>query len=259
MLEEAAEMKRALAAALTAGAMIAGTAPAWADWSASAGVEGFHWKETTTPGVKENGLRWALDLSWVQHKEPGFTPGYNLKYYVGNVDYTGAFIGTGAPISGETHYRGFTNEFQTIYRGAQNPVDFFLALGWDHWDRRLSAAQEENWDVLYTRLGVNVNSLVKQGVFGSLGVKYSAWTRENANLTSIGFNENPRLRPGKDFSFYGTVGYRMSPAWDVVMYYDSYRFKQSNSVAVTSGGAGFIVFQPESKMDVLGVKLQHHF
>ena len=251
-------MKRVLAVALGAATLsVAGAS--WADWSAGGGVESFRWKESTTPSVKETGLRWVLDLTWQQSREPGLSAGYNLKFYNGAVDYTGAFVGTNIPVSGESKYRGLVNEIQALYRMPQNMFDVVLALGWDRFDRKLNSAQEESWDVAYARLGFNANALTRQGVFGSAGIKYPVWTRENANLQGAGFDQNPRIRPGKDLSLYATVGYRVNPAWDVIAYYDSYRFKESNHIAVTNGGTLFDVFQPESKMDLFGMKIQYNF
>jgi hypothetical protein len=251
-------IKRAIAVAVTTGAVLLSTGVR-ADWSVGAGFESFRWKESTSPAVKESGLRWALDLTWAQSKAPGLSAGYNLKLYTGNVDYTGAQLFTGVPVSDDTHYRGMQNEFQAIYRMPQSAVDIVLAAGWDRWNRKINSVTEEDWDVLYAKLGASVNTAAKQGFIGSAGIKYPVWTRENAHFENFGAISNPRLKPGKDFSFYATLGYRVNPAWDVYAYYDSYRFKESNVVAVAfpGGTAGF--FQPESRQDVLGMKIQHNF
>lgn len=247
-------MKRVLAVAVAAISMsAAGTA--CADWAAGAGVESFRWKESTTPTVKETGLRWVLDLTWTQSRDPGLSAGYNLKFYQGNVDYDGATLFGGVPISGETHYSGLTNELRAFYRMPNN-FSGLLALGWDRWERKLSPFQKEDWDVAYVRLGGEFNTATKQGVFGSLGVKYPVWTRENGNFNDLGGTNNPRLRPGKDFSFYGTIAYRANMNWDVIAYYDSYRFKESNAVAVPPLGT---FLQPKSQMDVIGMKVQYNF
>jgi hypothetical protein len=251
-------MKRALVLALSTCAAVAAAADARADWSAGAGFENFRWKESTAPTVKESGLRWALDLTWTQSREPGFSVAYNVRTYTGNVDYTGATLGAGTPISGETHYRGLTNEIQSIYR-TTGGADFMLAAGWDRWNRDLTAAQTESYDVFYVRLGAAVGAKVRQGLLAGAGVKYPVYVRENAHLTDIGFQTNPRLRPRGDFSLYGSLGYRVSPGWDIIGYYDSYRFKQSNTVAVTDGTSLFTVFQPKSRQDVVGMKVQHNF
>jgi hypothetical protein len=229
-----------------------------ADVSVSAGFEGFQWKESSSPTVKESGLRWALDLTWAQSKtKPGLSTEYNQKLYAGNVDYTGAFLVTNTPVSAETHYRGVQNELRAVYR-MQNGVDIVLTGGWDHWARDLSAAQEEGWDVLYARLGAAYNAPVKQGVIGSAGVKYPVYVREDGHFTDIGFTTNPRLRPRGDFSLYGTLGYRIQ-SWDIIAYYDSYRFKKSNVVAVTDGVTTSGFFQPKSKQDQIGMKAQLNF
>lgn len=250
-------LKHVAAALLCANAvMVAGTAQA--EWAAGGGVEAFRWRESTTPRVKETGMRWALDLQWTQSREPGLSAGYKLHFYTGNVDYDGAGLFTGTPLSGETRYRGMVNEFQAYYR-TQTNLDVMLALGWDRWDRRLSAAQEESFDVVYAKAGMQFNASVKQGVIGSVGLKYPVHVREDANFPDIGGLTNPRLRPKEDLSFYGTVGYRSAP-WEVAAYYDSYRFRASNTVAVplAAGGTG-VFFQPESKMDVYGVKFLYNF
>jgi hypothetical protein len=251
-------MKRAIAVSLTAATMLMAGA-ARADLSIGGGFESFRWKESTTPAVKESGLRWVLDLTWSQSRAPGLSAGYNLKLYTGNVDYTGATLFTGVPVSDDTHYRGMVNEVQALYRMPQNAVDIVLAAGWDRWTRKINSVTEEDWDVLYAKLGVNVNSATKQGFLGSAGIKYPVWTRENANFLGMGAVDNPRLRPGKDFSFYATLGYRVNPSWDVYAYYDGYRFKESNTVAVAFPGGTLGFIQPESRQDVLGMKVQHNF
>jgi hypothetical protein len=224
-----------------------------ADWSIGAGFENFRWQESTSPRVKESGLRWALDLGWTQTRDPGLSAGYEAQVYHGNVDYTGATLFGNVPISGETHYRGFRNEVQSWYRTPT--FDVLLGLGWDHWDRDLSAAQTETWNVLYTRLGVATPATVRQGFIGSAGVKYTVYTRENANLTALGAPTNPRLRPKGDISAYATLGYRVNTDWDVLAYYDSYYFKESN--VVVSGGLA--VQQPRSRQDVVGMRVRRNF
>ena len=251
-------MKRLLAVALGA-ASISVASAAWADWSVGGGMESFRWEESTTPAVEESGLRFTLELNWQQTKQPGLSAEYQLKFYRGDVDYTGATLFGGTPLSGESRYRGWSNEVRAVWR-SQSPVDFVMALGYDQWERRFpQTAQEEDYNVIYARLGVAFNSVAKVGVLGSLGAKYPLWTRENAHFESIGAITNPRLRPGKDVSFYGTIGYRFNPNWDVLAYYDSYRFKESNVVAVVfpAGTAGF--FQPKSDMDVFGLTIKYNF
>jgi hypothetical protein len=249
-------MQREIEIALTVSMGLAYAVSAHADWSASAGAEHFSWRESGSPSVKEKGLRWALDLTWAQSKEPGFSAGYNVRLYYGRVDYEGAFLFSGLPATTKVRYSGLTNEARLFYRIAQNPLAVFAAVGWDQWERKFPAPQKESYDIYYVKAGGTYNDTVKQGVTGSAGIKYPISTREDAHLTDIGFSNNQTIRPGKQVSLYGTVGYRFKPDWDVIAYYDSYRFKQSR---VVDAGGGFFVFQPESKMDVVGVKAQYNF
>ena len=75
----------------------------------------------------------------------------------------------------------------------------------------------------------------------------------------MGFTTHRRLPPGKDFSFYSTLGYRVENSWDIVLYYDSYRFEESNNVAVTDGVTTVLVSRPKSPQDQIGLKVQHTF
>jgi len=252
-------MRRAFGVGLAVVSMCcAGVASAQSKWSASAGFESFKWEESTVPTVEETGLRWALDLTWQQSRAPGISAEYNLKFYQGNVDYTGSTLFPPIiPISNESKYRGLQNEIRAVYRFPDSAFDAVLAGGWDRWERKLKGTgQQEDYDVVYVRLGAAFNSTVNQGIIGSIGAKYPVYTRENAHFETIGGLNNPRLKPGKDVSMYGTLGYRFNPRWDVIGYYDGYRFKESNVVSVVPFG-GFI--QPESKMDLFGVKVQHNF
>lgn len=188
---------------------------------------------------------------------------YRLKVYKGNVDYEGAFLFSGAPVSSRTHYWGMTNEIQGIYRTADRGFEFVGGLGWDSWERDLAPQQKEDYDIYYLRLGVNINSRTKQGFFGGGGAKFPIYTTEDAHLQSIGADQNPRLHPGRDLSLYGELGYRINPKWDLIGYYDGFRFRESNRVSVTARalapGATFTVFQPQSRMDIVGVKIQYTF
>jgi hypothetical protein len=62
---------------------------------------------------------------------------------------------------------------------------------------------------------------------------------------------------------YAQLGYRFNRNWDLVGYYDGYRFGQSNFVTTTANTtfprATFSVFQPKSSMDVFGLKVKYTF
>ena len=237
--------------------------PAAAELSASVGVEYFTWKESTTPSVEETGPLLALGLAYTQEKDRGLLLAYRGRAYFGDVDYKGAGLFTGTPISGTTTYTGIANEGQLRWRAhmPETPdyhVDYLLALGWDTWERKLGSVQKENYYVAYLRLGGEVAPGKGKGwTFGG-GVKYPVYTREDAHLTDIGFDSNPSLEPGRDVNLYGSFGYRFEEKFSVIAYYDGFEFKRSHSEPVTSPATGPVaVFQPASSMSVIGLKLEY--
>ena len=239
-------------------------ATARAELTVFAGIEYFNWQEDTAPSVKETGPLLAGGLIWIQNKEQGLLFGYRGEIYFGQVNYSGAYLLTGVPATGNVDYFGVLNEGQLRYRfplrGSEH-LDAVLAAGADLWRRQFQGSdQKEDWGVVYARLGAELGPQAgKPGWLAALGLKYPVYTYENAHLTDIGFDQNPTLTPGKDWSAYASVGYRFGAHWSVVGYYDSYRFQQSASVQATLNGTQYSIYQPKSSMDVLGIQVLYSF
>jgi hypothetical protein len=242
--------------------VIASTARA--ELTVFAGIEYFDWQEDTAPSVKETGPLLAGGLIWTQDKEQGLLFGYRGEIYFGQVTYNGAYLFSGAPATGNVDYFGVLNEGQLRYRfplRGNEHLDAVLAAGADLWRRQFQGSdQQEDWGVVYARLGAELGpQLGKPGWLAAVGLKYPVYTYENAHLTDIGFDQNPTLTPGKDWSAYASVGYRFGAHWSVVGYYDSYRFQQSASVQATLNGTQYSIYQPKSSMDVLGIQVLYSF
>jgi hypothetical protein len=259
-------VKRVLLLAASAACFASSAGSAWATWSVNVDAESFRWRESTSPSVTESGPRFGIGASWRQEKDEGWLLGWRGKLYGGSTDYSGSFLFSGAPASGTTDYSGVSNELQVIFRpGGERPgnLAFVGSLGFDVWERSLSARQKEDYTIGFARLGFEYDAGQTQAWFGGAGIKKPIYTREDAHLRDIGFDQNPALQPGKDPSLYGQVGYRFSPKWSLLAYYDSYRFGRSNTVTVTasriSPGNTFGVFQPQSNMDLVGLRLQYTF
>jgi hypothetical protein len=240
------------------------TAPmARAELTVYGGVEYFDWRESTTPSVTETGPLALGGLIWMQDRERGLVFGYRGEIYAGSVNYSGADLFTGAPLQSTTQYAGLLNEGQVRYRipaSASQHVDAMVSVGADIWRRQLSSDQMEDWAVFYARFGVELGpSVGKAGWIGSAGLKYPFYVYENAHLTDIGFDQNPTIQPGGSWSGYASFGYRFGGHWSVVGFYDSYRFQQSPTAQVTSGGATYYVYQPKSSLDVFGVTVLYSF
>jgi len=227
------------------------------------GLQYFDWRESTTPSVQETGPIALGGLIWLQDRERGLMFGYRGEIYWGSVNYDGAELFTGTPVQSTTQYFGVLNEGQVRYRigaGSQEHVDAMLSIGADVWRRQLSSDQMEDWYVFYARVGAELGpSAGKPGWIASVGAKYPFYVYEDAHLTDIGFDQNPALHPGGNWSGYASFGYRFGGHWSVVGFYDSYRFKQSPSAQITSGGTTFLVYQPKSSLDLFGVTVSYSF
>jgi len=100
------------------------------------------------------------------------------------------------------------------------------------------------------------------GFFGGFGLKLPLYVAENAHLDEIGFDQNETLHPKGNLSGYAELGYRFQRRWSLIGYYDGYRFGESKTVTATSAafpGTQFVIFQPASKVDSYGVRLQYEF
>jgi hypothetical protein len=227
------------------------------------GVEYFRWSETTTPEVKETGPMLTLGLAYTQERDAGALFAYRGKIWGGSADYEGATLFGGTPLQSKTNYEGINNEVQMRWRKAEKlggSLDGVFGLGLDVWRRELSSVQKEDYAVGYLRLGVesgaNFNGLWSVG----LGVKLPVWTYENAHFDQIGFDSNPILRPGKELSPYGSLGYRFTEKLQLTAYYEGFRFGQSKQVQANEIAMGLgptTLIQPQSNMSVFGLKLEY--
>jgi hypothetical protein len=239
--------------------LAAASGAARAEWETNVKLERFRWAESTQPGVTETGPRFGIGAAWTQNRDSGLLFGWRGELYGGSVHYSGAqLFPPNNPINGTTEYTGIINELQAIWRFDGGGA-LLAGLGLDYWNRQLTDIQSEEWWVTFVRLGGELGNRSRNGFFAGAGVKYPIYIVEDAHLNDIGFDQNPKLYPGRSPSFYAELGYRFTRQWSLTGYYDSYRFKQSPGESVTAGGVPFIVFQPESKVDTYGLRLHLHF
>lgn len=236
--------------------------PAVSQLAVSVGAEYFWWKEDTTPSVTETGPLYAFGIEYFTRGEEGPVLGYRGKFWLGRVDYDGALLFSGTLIESTTHYTGFGNELQLRHRVPAERgqvTDLVLGLGYESWERKLSAVQREDYQVLYARLGIEGSSRNSDSWSFAAGAKYPFWTREDAHLDNIGFDANPKLKPEGAVSAYAEVGYHFESGLRLVGYYDGYRFRESNVVQVNEVYSGTPVFllQPESTLSIVGLKLEY--
>ncbi len=236
---------------------------AHAAWSVSADLEAFQWKEDGTPSVTEKGPRFGASWGYLHERDAGWQWAYRGQFRRGTLAYDGAFLFSGQPTTARTRYTGIVNELQAIYR-FPHALGFELlgGLGLDYWERNILPDQKEDYGVVFARLGFNIDPRSSRGLFAGAGLKMPVYVAENAHLDELGFDQNETLHPKGELSAYAQVGYRFQRRWSLIGYYDGYRFGESKTVTATSSafpGTQFLLFQPASKVDSFGLKLQYEF
>lgn len=248
--------------------LAAAAAPARAEWSVNAQLERYRWTERFNPQVKITGWQPGIGVGWDQDKPAGLRLRYRGELYAGSFKYNGA-LQNGTPVQDTIDYSGVVNELHALYRPtAETPFELLGGIGLDYWQRRLpyagagtasSGRQREDWTTLFLKVGLEAGWRTRPGWFGGAGLKFPLGTRVNARLMDIGFDQNPELNPGGEVSLYADAGYRLNAHWRVTAYYESYKFSQSPGEIVTSGGSSFVVVQPRSTQDDVGLRLEYVF
>lgn len=237
-----------------------------AEWSGSLEYQHFKWTEPSV-GVTETGPLWALGLGWSDEKPSGWALSWRGKYYFGSIDYNGATLVGGQPVTGSVDYDGLFNEVQMSYPfdGARRLRGMF-GLGLDYWNRQLTQVQREEWYVYFLRAGAEWGNRRQEGWFLGGGVKYPFYVVQDPHARSIGFDQDVKLHPKGKLSLYADAGYRISRDITLSAFYDSYRFDQSSAANVTGqtcqasfGVPNCRLLQPASNADMYGLRLTLHF
>jgi hypothetical protein len=248
-------------------------------YAVNAGVESFRWEEFSGGQrlLSETGPRLAVGLTLDHLQQGDQTNPYALeaRAYLGVVDYDGQ-TQSGVSAKTDVDYFGVSAEAMGGLRLAGSPrMDLLGGVGVDTWIRDLqdgvtangsvARGYREDYFILYGKLGPGfLFQNETRRSYLQFGLKYPLYTYERAYLTSIGFDSDVELAPGKQLS--GYVKWQMNwgrqadkPRFGVSFYYDSYRFSASASKTVSAGGTLYSVHQPESRMDVLGARLEYYF
>ena len=248
-------------------------------FSLNVGIESFRWEEFDAGQslLRETGPRLTVGvaLDHLLHGNLATPYAAEVRGYVGFIDYDGQ-TQAGIPAKTDVDYFGISGEIMGAVRLAGNSrMDLLGGLGVDTWTRDIqngvadngsvALGYREDYFILYGKLGPGFR--FQHGATRSylqFGIKYPFYTHENAYLSTIGFDSDVELKPGRKIS--GFARWRMSrgregdkPRFGASIYYDSFRFSASGSKIVSAGGTLFSVHQPESRMDVLGARLEYYF
>jgi hypothetical protein len=234
------------------------------------GVEQFEWSELDPdqPGrqlLEESGPRLtaSVTLDNFLRTSEGVVYALEARGYYGEVDYDGE-TNAGVPVRTEVEYGGVLAEGRAGYRfplvWAGYGLDLLGGLGAERWSRDIQDAfdangnpvvgYEEVYTVTFAKAGLALTDMTFEEWFGRLeaGVRYPLSVDERIDAL------NADLSPGADPSWYAayeiskrTVG---GTRMGLTLYYDSYRLTQSPTASSAIG----LVRQPESDMDVIGVR-----
>ena len=239
--------------------------------SVFAEAEYYKWEEFYPKNAKileETGPRGAIGMAWSNLRTPSGGPVYRAyaKLYGGYVDYEGATM-AGIPATTETHYLGLQAEGLGGYRlGGRVGFEVVSGIGFDTWLRDIQdgttilgtpvSGYNEFYAVLNAKLGVGL--FTRFDYFGfamRAGPKPAlvAWER-------VHLYDEVDLMPKPSLSWFGTAEFTFgSTGKDNVtlsLYYDSYRFKESDPQLLTNGGIPVAyVVQPYSDMTTYGARI----
>lgn len=232
------------------------------------GGEYFSWREYDGDSklLEETGLRHFVGLEAESVPAASWVYGLRSRLYLGRVAYDGQ-TQSGIPHTTDTDYLGWMAELDFTHRFLSSPAaphawGITFSFGYDSWLRSLRDkgsvyGYEERYDVGYGRLGAVYSS--NQGWLVQGGVRLPFYTSETVGLTRVGYDSDPVLKPKPDYSLYASIVYSLNPRWDLGGYYDSYRFRASDSSLVSGGGSLYSVHQPQSQQDTIGFYLNYRF
>lgn len=237
-------------------------------------AQSFTWREFNSAGgqlLEEKGPRFFVGaaIDNFRRQGPGLLYSVNGKIYLGNVDYDGQ-TQSGIPAMTDVSYFGVNIEAQGGYRfGRRIGVDVFGGLGIDNWTRSIADGRtpsgatvfgyDEYYTILYGKAGVGFFQLLNSWRYALQGgIKMPLFTNEYVNLGN-GVTLEPGLRASAFANLQFDFGSGRNNRYGVALYYDSYRFSESDPELLIDGGSAFLVVQPRSHMDVYGVRVNYYF
>jgi hypothetical protein len=247
-------------------------------FAVNAGLESFRWEEFSGGQrlLTETGPRLVVGLTLDHLQQGNQANPYSAeaRAYLGVIDYDGQ-TQAGVAAKTDVNYFGASAEIMGGLRLAGSGMDLLGGLGVDTWNRELqdgvtangsvALGYREDYFILYGKLGPGfLFRSETRRTYLQFGIKYPLYTYERAYLTDIGFDSDVDLAPGRQLSGYAKLQMNWGketdkPRFGASIYYDSFRFSASDSKTVSASGILYRVHQPESRMDVLGARLEYYF
>jgi hypothetical protein len=244
------------------------------------GVEQYRWREFDTDKrqlLEESGQRYSVAANYdnLRRLNSGGLYSVGGKFYLGSVDYDGETQLTSIPVQSTTTYVGIQVDAVGGYRFASHMqgLDLFAGGGLDFWTRSIDDSYapglgpvyggDEDYYTVFSKIGMGYfHQMGKVSQYLQAGVKYPVYVYEYAYQTNA---DNLTLHPKGRASFFARYRWEFGNTgrvhWGATLYFDSYRFSQSNLVLDTANGVptGYVVWQPESHQDVYGLQIGLYF
>lgn len=112
----------------------------------------------------------------------------------------------------------------------------------------------ELWQSLYLRAGVRGDKTLKNNlkIFSSIGLSMPFYTTNKVMMYGTDpASPDITLNPGGQISLTADAGIRKNRL-QILLFYEQMRFSRSDDVSI---GAGLYFFQPESRADIIGVRI----
>ncbi len=267
---------------LLLGAMPSAYSAENATFSMSGGVEKFNWSEFDSSGrelLEESGLRYTFGGNFdnLRRLDSGGIFSLGGKFYAGAVDYDGETQLTAIPVQSTTSYFGAQFDALGGYRFARHlhGLDVVGGAGLDFWLRSIDDTYvpglgqvyggDEDYYAFFAKLGLGYfHEMGKARHYMQAGIKYPFFVYEYAYSSGLDdLTLKPKGRPSLFVKYQIEFGSAIRNRFGLTVYYDSYRFDQSDEVVTTviSGGVlrRYLVWQPESHQNTLGIQLAYYF
>jgi hypothetical protein len=244
-------------ALLAALAAILAPPSARAQLSLEASFEHFDWHEQVTPiDVHETGPRFGGGASYLMPRDRGPLAGLRATVYGGAVDYDGSLqTNRNTAARGTTEYLGWTAGAEGRWRWP-SAVDAVAALETNIWTRHLSTTQEEDFRVLSMRVGLDRPALRASRFTVGGGVRWLLAISERTTIKVQGQTLHLQLSPDPGWAPYVQAGYRFAPRFLAIAYWDGMQMGRSEPLVInTGGGSRTTVWQPETEVNLIGLRI----
>jgi hypothetical protein len=234
-------------------------ADARAQWSVEIGVEHLSWHEDVSPiEVRERGTRGVIGVGFAQRRPRGALLAYRGSAYGGGADYRGSLLfDRTTPAQSTSVHLGTVHSVELRNRWPE-AVDAVVGLEFELWRRRFSQTQREDYRVLSGRLGIEKPATPSRRIVAGGGLRWMLAASERATFTEAGVTYRVALSPGLGWNPYLRLGHRLTPRVTALAYWDGMRLGRSPEVALSLGGTTQArVYQPESDVNVLGVRVRY--